>query len=203
MAEVKAEIDKRLKSFATTLCSSKEKICIQGPQGPPGIPGVPGTPGRPGSKGRAGKKRIRRKAKQGPHYSGWEVNFLVKPFPQCTRYIYIPIYIKGSKFVQIAVCMHACIHTYIHTYIHFIHTYIHTYLVYIKPVTIHFRALWLATQARDILHYPLVCKTQWTRARVISFPAKFWPDKIHFYRWLFSGLVYTNTIIHLSVSRGE
>ena len=34
-----------------------------------------------------------------------------------------------------------------------------------------FRTLRLATQPRDILHYPLVCgKTQWTRARVITFP---------------------------------
>ena len=33
-------------------------------------------------------------------------------------------------------------------------------LVYTKPVNIHFRTLWLATQARDILHYPMVCKTQ-------------------------------------------
>lgn len=64
MAEVKAEIDKRLKSSLTTLCSSKEKICRQGLLGPPGIPGVPGTPGRPGTKGRAGKKGSR--GKQGP-----------------------------------------------------------------------------------------------------------------------------------------
>ena len=38
------------------------------------------------------------------------------------------------------------------------------------------------TQARDILHYPLVCKTQWTRARVITFPGEFWPDKIQMIR---------------------
>ena len=29
-----------------------------------------------------------------PPYAGWEVNFLVEPFPQCTQYIYILIYIK-------------------------------------------------------------------------------------------------------------
>ena len=28
---------------------------------------------------------------------------VVEPFPQCTRYIYILIYIKDSKFLQIAV----------------------------------------------------------------------------------------------------
>ena len=40
--------------------------------------------------------------------------------------------------------------------------------------------------------YLLVCKTQWTRARVITFPAEFWPDEIQFFcRWLFTGLVYT------------
>ena len=32
-----------------------------------------------------------------------EVNFLVEPFPQCTLYIYILIYIKGSKLLQTAV----------------------------------------------------------------------------------------------------
>ena len=47
-------------------------------------------------------------------------------------------------------------------------------IIITKPVDIYFRTLWLATQARDILHYPLVCKTQWTRARVIAFPAEFW-----------------------------
>ena len=32
-----------------------------------------------------------------PHYSGWEVNFLMDvPFPQCTGYIYIDIY-EGLK----------------------------------------------------------------------------------------------------------
>ena len=38
-----------------------------------------------------------------PHYSGWEVNFVVETFPQCSRYIYILIYIKGSKFLQTVV----------------------------------------------------------------------------------------------------
>ena len=40
--------------------------------------------------------------------------------------------------------------------------------VYIRPVKSVFRTLWLATQAWDIRHYPLVCKAQWTRARVIT-----------------------------------
>ena len=31
-----------------------------------------------------------------------------------------------------------------------------------------------------ILWYPLVCKTQWMRMWVITFPAEFWPEKIHF-----------------------
>ena len=31
-----------------------------------------------------------------------------------------------------------------------------------------------------IVNHSLVCKTQWTHARVITFPAKFGPDKIHF-----------------------
>ena len=36
--------------------------------------------------------------------------------------------------------------------------------------------------------YLLVCKTQWTRARAITFPAESWADKMHFfYRWLFTG----------------
>ena len=38
-------------------------------------------------------------------------------------------------------------------------------------MTIHFRLLSLAPQAWDILGYPLVCKTHWMCARVISFPA--------------------------------
>ena len=53
-------------------------------------------------------------------------------------------------------------------------------LVYTKPVNSVFRTLLLTTQARDILRYSLVCKTQWTRARVITFPAEFLPDKIQF-----------------------
>ena len=44
------------------------------------------------------------------HYTGWEVNVLVGPFPQCTRYIYILIYMKGSKFWQTAV------HIYIYSF---------------------------------------------------------------------------------------
>ena len=72
-------------------------------------------------------------------------------------------------------------------------------LVYTKTINIRFRALWLATQARDILHYPLVCKTQWTRARVITFQPSFKQIKFIFYRWLFTGLVYTSTIIRLRV----
>ena len=32
-----------------------------------------------------------------------EVNFLVEPFPQCTRYMYILIYIKGSKNMSLAI----------------------------------------------------------------------------------------------------
>ena len=32
-----------------------------------------------------------------------EVNFLEEPFPQCTRYMYILIYIKDSNFLQIAI----------------------------------------------------------------------------------------------------
>ena len=54
---------------------------------------------------------------------------------------------------------------------------------------------------RDI-HWLSKTKTQWTRACAIAFPAEFWPDKIIFFcRWLFTGLVYTNTIIHLSVGK--
>ena len=36
-----------------------------------------------------------------------EVNFLVEPFPQCARYmyIYILIYIKGSKFLHIYILL--------------------------------------------------------------------------------------------------
>ena len=45
-----------------------------------------------------------------------------------------------------------------------------------KPVNIHFRALWLATQSCYILW--LVCKTQWTRAWVITFTAEYWPDNV-------------------------
>ena len=67
-------------------------------------------------------------------------------------------------------------------------------LVYTKPVNIHFVALWLATQARDTHWILLVCKTQWTRARASN-------DQITFIfcHWLFTGLLYTNTMIHLSV----
>ena len=32
-----------------------------------------------------------------PHYSSWEVHFLVEPFPQCTRYIYICWYISRAQ----------------------------------------------------------------------------------------------------------
>ena len=39
-----------------------------------------------------------------------EVNFLAEPFPQCTRYIYILIYIKGSKFWQTAVYIYIYIY---------------------------------------------------------------------------------------------
>ena len=60
-------------------------------------------------------------------------------------------------------------------------------LVHIRPVNIAFRALWLATQAWDIRHYPLVCKAQWTRARVITI--HFLSLAIHWFG--------TNTIIHL------
>ena len=38
-------------------------------------------------------------------------------------------------------------------------------IVYTKPVNIHSCALWLATQARDILSYQLVCKAKWQRTR--------------------------------------
>ena len=41
-----------------------------------------------------------------PHFSGWKVNFLVEPFPQCTRYIHILIYIKGSNVLQTAICVY-------------------------------------------------------------------------------------------------
>ena len=97
--------------------------------------------------------------------------------------IYLPTYLPTNP--------HQCCPSKMYQYLN---------LVYTKLVNSVFRAFWLTTQARDILHYPLVCKTQRTRARVITFPAEFWPDKIHFFfRWLFTGLVYTNTIIHLSV----
>ena len=48
-----------------------------------------------------------------------------------------------------------------------------------KSVNITFHVLWLATQAWDILWYPLVFKTQWTRVQLIIFVAEFWADKIH------------------------
>ena len=38
-----------------------------------------------------------------------------------------------------------------------------------------------------------------THARVITFPAEFWPDKIICVCVSLAGLVYTKTIIHLSV----
>ena len=66
-------------------------------------------------------------------------------------------------------------------------------------MNIHFRALWLATQARDILWYPLVCKTHLTRARMITFQPSFDKTIFFFCHWLFTGLLYTKTIIHLSV----
>ena len=53
-------------------------------------------------------------------------------------------------------------------------------LVYTKPSNSVFHMLWLATQARDILHYPLVCKTQWMCAQIITLPAEFWLIKLHF-----------------------
>ena len=67
-------------------------------------------------------------------------------------------------------------------------------LVYTKLANIHFRAFWLATQARDI-HYisRLVCKTQWTRARVMSFPAEFWPDEFYFLFLYIHIHTYTHT----------
>ena len=40
-------------------------------------------------------------------------------------------------------------------------------------------------QARDILHYSLVCKTQWTRAREITFSAEFWPDELLLFLFCF------------------
>ena len=43
----------------------------------------------------------------------------------------------------------------------------------------------------------LVCKTEWMRAQVITFPAEFWLNKFIFYRWLFTGFVYTKIIIYL------
>ena len=73
--------------------------------------------------------------------------------------------------------------------------------IYTKPVNIHFCTIWLATQAQDILWYPLVCKTNWTRMRVVTFPAVIWPLKLHILslaiHWF--GIYCTNTIIHLSV----
>ena len=48
----------------------------------------------------------------------------------------------------------------------------------------------------------LVCKTNWMRARGITFPAEFWKTKTKIvFRWLCTGLVYTETIIHLHQER--
>ena len=73
-----------------------------------------------------------------------------------------------------------------------------------------YRALWLVLIGYSSSRYPLVCKTQWTRARVITFQPSS-DQVIHcccccccccwwWCRWLLIGLVYTKTIIHLSVS---
>ena len=47
-----------------------------------------------------------------------------------------------------------------------------------------FRAFWLATQFGISTGYPLVYKHN-GRARVITFPAEFWPNKIHFFFFFF------------------
>ena len=55
-------------------------------------------------------------------------------------------------------------------------------------MNIHFHRLWLATQAQDILWYPLVCKTKWTHVSN-HLPAELWPDVFFFVTRLFTGLV--------------
>ena len=72
--------------------------------------------------------------------------------------------------------------------------------IYTKPVNSVFHTLWLATQAQDILRYPLVCKTQWRRTRVITFPAEFWPDENSFFSAGYSLVWYILTQLFTSVS---
>ena len=72
--------------------------------------------------------------------------------------------------------------------------------IYTKPVNSVFHTFWLATQARDILHYPLVYKTQWRRTRVITFPAEFWPDENSFFIAGYSLVWYILTQLFTSVS---
>ena len=51
-----------------------------------------------------------------------------------------------------------------------------------------------------VFRYPLVCKTKWTRARVINFSTEIWQNEITFFWLVFTGLEETKIIIHLRVS---
>ena len=46
-----------------------------------------------------------------PHYSGWEVNFLVEPFPQCTCFICIFKCLQTAVYIYIYiyVCVFVCV----------------------------------------------------------------------------------------------
>ena len=65
-----------------------------------------------------------------------------------------------------------------------------------KPVNIYFLVVWLATQARDILWYLLVCKTQWTSTSNHPFQLNFDQIKLLFLSLVIHWFgIYTKTII--------
>ena len=69
-------------------------------------------------------------------------------------------------------------------------------VVYTKPVNIYFLVVWLATQARDILWYLLVCKTQWTSTSNHPFQLNFDQIKLLFLSLVIHWFgIYTKTII--------
>ena len=55
--EVSNALERYFKAIsAASLCTPREKICVQGPQGPPGIPGASGQNGSRGEMGPRGKQ---------------------------------------------------------------------------------------------------------------------------------------------------